>query len=99
MPQLLVTTVFEGAPVGDLVAGRPVPGVPLDVGGLGREVLSGTTDERGTAAFVLPEEGAWTVSAREQRDGGMLQGLMTVQVAGPFAVLALAVRWRPDDLL
>lgn len=96
MPQLLVTTVYEGSPVGDLVAGRPVPGLPVDVGGLGRDVLSATTGPDGTCAVEIDGAGEWTVRVDTAVEGGRLVGLQTARVAGPFALLALAVRFRPD---
>jgi hypothetical protein len=96
MSQLLVTAVFEGTPVDGLVPGRPVAGLRVEVGGPGRDVVGADTDEKGVAALELPEAGSWTISARQQRDGGQLLGLMTVQVGGPFALFALPVRWRPE---
>ncbi len=96
MPQLLVTTVYEGSPVGDLVAGRPVPALPVDVGGLGRDEVSATTDASGSCTVEIDDEGEWTVRVDTPVDGGRLVGLMTVRVAGPFALLALPVRFRPD---
>jgi hypothetical protein len=97
MSQLLVTAVYEGAPVDGLVPGRPVAGLLVEVGGLGRDVVAATTDENGVAALELSEVGSWTISARQERDGGHLLGLMTVQVDGPFALFALPVRWRPRE--
>lgn len=96
MPQLLVTTVYEGSPVGDLVAGRPIPGLPVQVGGLGRDVTEATTDEAGSCTVDIDDEGEWTVRVDTSADGGRLVGLMTVRVAGPFALIALPVRYRPD---
>ena len=94
MSQLLVTAVYEGTPTGGLVPGRPVPGLPVEVGGPGRDVVAATTDDNGVAALELPEQGSWTISARQERDAGQLLGLMTVQVDGPFALFALPVRLR-----
>lgn len=96
MPQLLVTTVYEGSPVGELVAGRPVPALPVDVGGLGHEVQTATTGADGTCTVEVADEGEWTVRVDTPVDGGRLIGLQTARVAGPFALLALAVRFRPD---
>lgn len=96
MPQLMVTAVYEGAPTGDLVPGRPIPGLTVEVGGLGRDTVTATTDDNGVAALELSEQGSWTISARQQRDAGQLLGLMTVQVSGPFALFALPVRLRTD---
>lgn len=96
MPQLLVTTVYEGSPVGDLVAGRPVPALPVDVGGLGHDVQTETTGPDGTCTIEVADEGEWTVRVDTPVDGGRLIGLQTARVAGPFALLALAVRFRPD---
>lgn len=95
MPTLMITTAYEGEPRGELRPGRPVTGVPLEVGGLGRDILTATTDDAGTATVDLPDGGSWTVSATQDLDDGALLGLMTVQVAGPVAMLALPVRFRP----
>lgn len=95
MPQLLVTTVYEGAPVDGLVAGRPVPDLPVDVGGLGHDAVSATTDAAGSCTVEIAGEGQWTVAVDTPVDGGRLRGLMTVNVAGPFALLALPVRFVP----
>lgn len=96
MPQLLVTTVYEGAPVGGLVAGRPVPDLPVDVGGLGHDVVQATTGADGTCTVEVADEGEWTVAVDAPVEGGRLRGLMAVHVAGPFALLALPVRFRAD---
>lgn len=96
VPQLLVTTVYEGAPVGGLSAGQPLPDMPVDVGGLGRDVVSATTDATGTCTVEIADEGEWTVAVDTDVDGGRLRGLMTVRVAGPFALLALPVRFVPS---
>ena len=96
MPQLLVTTVYEGAPVGAFVAGRPVPDLPVDVGALGHDVVRTTTGSDGSCSIELAGEGEWTVAVDTPVDGGRLRGLMAVHVAGPFALLALPVRFRPD---
>lgn len=95
MPQLLVTTVYEGAPVGDLVPGRPIPHLAVDVGALGHDVVTATTGDDGSCAVEIGAGGQWTVAVDEQIDGGHLRGLMTVQVGGPFALLALPVRFLP----
>ena len=79
MLQMLVTTVYEGAPVGDLVAGRPVPDLPLQVGGLGRTVAEAVTDDAGSCTVDLDDEGEWTVRVDAPVDGGRLVGLMTVR--------------------
>lgn len=95
MPQLLVTTVYEGSPVGDFVAGRPVPSLPVEVGGLGRAVHDATTDDAGSCTVDIEDEGEWTVRVDTPVEGGRLRGLMTIRVAGPFALLALPVRFVP----
>ena len=55
-----------------------------------------TTDEAGSCTVDIDDEGEWTVRVDTSADGGRLVGLMTVRVAGPFALIALPVRYRPD---
>lgn len=96
MPQLLVTTVYEGAPIGDLVPGRPVPGMPVDVGNPTHGIVSATTGDDGSCAVEIADVGEWSVSVNTTVAEGRLRAFRTARVAGPFALLALPVRLQVD---
>lgn len=94
MPTMMITAVFEGAATGALTPGRPIPDLPIEVGGPGRDSLTARTDASGSCTVEVPDTGGWTVAATDQRDEGALLGLLRIDVAGPLALVSLPVRLR-----
>ncbi len=94
MPTLMITAVFEGGPVGDLVPGKPIPDLAVDVGGPGRTMVSGRTDGNGMFTLDVDDTGSWTVQITGEVEAGSLLGLRSVEIVGPLAMSAVPVRLR-----
>ncbi len=95
MPTLMITAVYEGSPMGALIPGKPIPDLAVDVGGPGRDVVSGRTDASGSLTIDVPDTGSWAVHVTGEVEGGSLLGIRSVEIVGPLALSAVPVRFRP----